>query len=422
MKLSPKVLGFTTSKIAHVDLSKVSNEELWGLYQQYLNIYDEVYTWGEPITLGLKENLGRFLYDYLLKQVNNKKKATDYLNLLVSPPEQSFVQREQKDLLKIALAIEQNKSVVELFKQDIKKLNLELKKPAYQEIYSLIKKHTDDYCWVPYDYGIVHWDEQYFIKSLQALLHEGNTQSKLNEMALYYNELPKKQHAIIMELAIDQYHQDLFQVLRDASFLMDYKKEIFTKSHYHIRLLLDEIGKRLGISRNYVQLYMPEELQDALVHKKILSKSVLSDREKCSILFSDKDKMFLYQGKEAYDLLKKYNIADNEEAKVSSFEGMIASGGKAIGIVKVVFNAKEIEKVQKGDILVAPMTSPDYVPAMRKAGAIITDEGGITCHAAIVSRELGIPCIIGTKIATKLLKDGQQVEVNANHGVIKLIE
>jgi pyruvate,water dikinase len=67
------------------------------------------------------------------------------------------------------------------------------------------------------------------------------------------------------------------------------------------------------------------------------------------------------------------------------------------------------------------MTRPDYVPAMKKAAAIVTNEGGITCHAAIVSRELGIPCIIGTKIATEVFKDGDVVEVNANHGWVRRI-
>ena len=68
------------------------------------------------------------------------------------------------------------------------------------------------------------------------------------------------------------------------------------------------------------------------------------------------------------------------------------------------------------------MTRPEFVPAMRKAAAIVTDEGGVTCHAAIISRELGKPCIIGTKVATKALKDGQYVDVNANHGIVKVVD
>ena len=92
-----------------------------------------------------------------------------------------------------------------------------------------------------------------------------------------------------------------------------------------------------------------------------------------------------------------------------------------MGTVKVLHSATEAYKVEKGDILVAVMTRPDYVPAMKLAAAIVTDEGGITCHAAIVARELHIPCIIGTKIATKVLKDGMKVEVNADHGWVKVL-
>ena len=81
-----------------------------------------------------------------------------------------------------------------------------------------------------------------------------------------------------------------------------------------------------------------------------------------------------------------------------------------------------IEKFQEGEILVASMTRPEYIPSMKKAIAFITDEGGITCHAAIIAREMKKPCVIGTKIGTKVLKDGDLVEVDANIGVIRIIK
>lgn len=102
--------------------------------------------------------------------------------------------------------------------------------------------------------------------------------------------------------------------------------------------------------------------------------------------------------------------------------GQIASGGKVKGQVRILKNVKQMQAVKTGDILVSPMTTPDFLPAMKKAAAIITDEGGITCHAAIVSRELKIPCVIGTKIATQVLKDGDLVEVDANKGIVKILK
>ena len=77
--------------------------------------------------------------------------------------------------------------------------------------------------------------------------------------------------------------------------------------------------------------------------------------------------------------------------------------------------------MKEKDILVSHMTSPDIVPVMKKAAAIVTDLGGLTCHAAIVARELKKPCVIGTKVATQVLKDGDKVEVNADKGIVRKI-
>jgi pyruvate,water dikinase len=105
-----------------------------------------------------------------------------------------------------------------------------------------------------------------------------------------------------------------------------------------------------------------------------------------------------------------------EETAPVLLEGSPASPGVEAGPVKIVMDASEIGKVEKGDILVAEMTTPDFVPAMKRAAAIITDRGGRTAHAAIVSRELGIPCVVGTGNATKTLRNGQTVTVDGARG------
>jgi pyruvate,water dikinase len=93
--------------------------------------------------------------------------------------------------------------------------------------------------------------------------------------------------------------------------------------------------------------------------------------------------------------------------------------GFGIGVAKVVSNPQEAAKImQKGDILVTDMTNPDYVPFMKLAGAIVTDKGGVTCHAAIVSRELGIPCVVGSENATKLMVSGKEYTVDSRSGVV----
>jgi len=109
--------------------------------------------------------------------------------------------------------------------------------------------------------------------------------------------------------------------------------------------------------------------------------------------------------------------------KSNLVKGLAASSGIYKGIVRVVLNpVKDNKKFHQGDVLVASMTRPEYISLMSRAGAFVTDEGGISCHAAIVAREMGKPCIISTRNATKILKDGDFVEVNANLGIVKIIK
>lgn len=135
----------------------------------------------------------------------------------------------------------------------------------------------------------------------------------------------------------------------------------------------------------------------------------------------EKGKLYIVQTRPVTTLKRRRN-GDEEDREQGGQElllkGQGASPGIGEGPVKIVTSAKQLDKVKKGDILVTEMTSPDYVPAMRLVEAIITDKGGQTSHAAIVSRELGIPCVVGTQDATSKLKDGELVRVNGQTGEI----
>lgn len=155
------------------------------------------------------------------------------------------------------------------------------------------------------------------------------------------------------------------------------------------------------------------------LYKKLPSKSVVEERKGGFIYFEGR----IYAGATLTDFQKIERIVilgdKNVSAGVREIKGMAAREGLVRGRAKLVFNVEQMNKVKRGDILVTPMTTPDYLSALKKAAAFVTDEGGLTCHAAIVARELGIPCIIGTKIATKVLKDGDLVEVDAEKGIVK---
>jgi len=108
--------------------------------------------------------------------------------------------------------------------------------------------------------------------------------------------------------------------------------------------------------------------------------------------------------------------------KVEKLKGLTGSPGKVQGKVQIIKDRSDISKFKKGNILVSITTNVSHIVAMQKAKAFVTDEGSITCHAAIVAREMNKPCIVGTKIATKVLKDNDLIEVDADNGVVKIIK
>ncbi len=147
-------------------------------------------------------------------------------------------------------------------------------------------------------------------------------------------------------------------------------------------------------------------------------------------ILKKRDSGFIYTENKLYVDAKKKEIEDKYHIKfeiedveyIQEFKGIPASQGIVRGKVRRVMGHKHISLIKKGEILVSPMTMPDFMPAMKKAAAFVTDEGSLTCHAAIIAREMKKPCIVGTKIATQLLKDGMEVEVNADKGIIRIIK
>lgn len=226
----------------------------------------------------------------------------------------------------------------------------------------------------------------------------------------------------------DYYIHELSIESNDLSYLLMAKKFVFIKDArddfrrygvYHALPLFNEIAIRMDIKRKEVSYLKSQEVIDFLEGRKIIEKEELAERQKGFVLYlNHKNELTCLQGKTISKILKAFHISQENES-VKEIVGMVASRGKVIGNVVLIKGIKDLVKVKQGDVLVAITTHPDFVPAMRKASAIVTDEGGITSHAAIVSREFGLPCIVGTKHATKLFKNGDQVEVDAITGRIK---
>ncbi|MBI3032602.1 hypothetical protein HYY69_03945 [Candidatus Woesearchaeota archaeon] len=206
------------------------------------------------------------------------------------------------------------------------------------------------------------------------------------------NKLKQKKEKIKIPSELKPLVKELQELIYFRLMRIDAVYELF----FLAQPLFDEIAKELNIEG--IKYYFPQDL------------------------FKPK----LTKAPEEYAAIKYYDhviftkpILNYQINKTAIIKGMAAYQGYAKGKAKIVQSVKDLDKVKEGDIMITHMTMPPYLPAMHRAAAFVTDEGGITCHAAIVAREMKKPCIIGTKTATKVFKDNDLVEVDANKGTVK---
>ncbi len=402
-KKAPLFLKFIR-KVHETDLTKKSNAELWKYYEQYCHYYKEVGVLGEPVAFCVKDALANHLENYLRRQLKEKglkKRFAEFFSALVSPTIPSFATREEQELIKIAVKAQQ-KGI-----------------PAMQRE---LEKHTNEFFWLPYDYESEIWGKEYFESVLRELIKKpaADLKAQAKRQKNQFGELKQKQKKFIHEAGIDLQHKQLFQVMQDASQAMDLKKEVLTQSHWYKNSLMKEIAKRLHIPFYHTYFIVPGEMKTGLLEGKLDKKGIETRQQHCvSICQDGKTVIETEENAKAWEQ-KVVTQTAVEESK--ELHGTCACPGSAIGKARVLLNSNQIHEMREGEILVAQATTPDFVPAMKKAKAIITNEGGITSHAAIVSRELGVPCIVGVANATKLIKTGELIEVHAASGTIKKIE
>ena len=174
--------------------------------------------------------------------------------------------------------------------------------------------------------------------------------------------------------------------------------------------------KQIGVlSKREMTSYLQGE--HALPHIDELNKRLVY-----TLFLSREDSDTVLTGKEAQQWVANNIEQEAVDENLSELEGTIACTGdkeQVSGIVRIVLSPKDLHKVQEGDILLSTTTIPEYVPAMRRATAIVTQTGGLTCHAAIVSREMNKPCLIGAKHLLQIFQDGDRVEVDLNKSIIR---
>jgi len=356
-----------------------SPDELLKIFQYISKAYVDSVSTGhilEGVSLGLEKEIKQELNRLAL---NQKEINLLYPNLTATK-QPSFLKKEETELLKI------------------KKL-----KGTKREI--ALKKHSQKYFWIHNNYAKpVILSPVYFKNKLK----------NLKKQVALKRSVPNKLR-LTRELKL------LLSWSKTAALWQDERKANILKSLGYFDITKRKIAKAAKINQKYLNFLGVKDIKNlkSINDLNNLKKELKNRSQGC---------MFLQENFREYVISKKeyQKLINKKPGKIKHsrqpLTGQIANPGKVKGRAVICKGLASLKKVKEGDIIVASMTRPEFMPFLKKAKGIITDEGGVTCHAAIVSRELGIPCIIGTKIATKILRNGDLVELDTNTGSIKIIK
>jgi phosphoenolpyruvate synthase/pyruvate phosphate dikinase len=392
----------------------LTKKQIVRLFQEY----DEIFL--QNLSLGMVTTLPDIPHSIFTKKVNDilagqvsllKLKSTpfEYFNVLTKIKELSGRQKESVGLLKMYQYIVRKKVPVKELEND-------------RILSKMIRRHIERLCWAYYSYMGPAFGEDRVFNELRSLIKSKiNPTKALNQISSDLQRvLPNRQKAE-GELKLNNSQKIAIHGLRECLRMKVIRKDSLDYASYSLEGVLREVANRAHISFEDARFIIPGEFEKVLRGDRNIIND-LPKRRKYSLVVAVGNKVKLLSGEQGKKFFKKINFKTEDLTEISEVQGQVACPGHVKGTVKIINLPADMHKMKKGDILVSFATIPDLVPAMKKAGAIVTEQGGITSHAAIVSRELRVPCVIGTKIATKVFKDGDFVEVDANKGIVKKIK
>ena len=310
---------------------------------------------------------------------------------------------------------------------DLLKIALEAKKG--KNIDSLLDEHIEKYAWLKGPVGFIDtsFTKEDYLERLENL-KDANIEKRLKTILDVRKNDDIEYEKIMNKYKFSPRAEKIIKAIRSFVLLRTYTTEYSDHLFYIGRnTLFKEISQRTNIDPQDLIMLEDKEIISILKNNGKMSKKIaklLDSRKKAFAILWINGKVEKIFGEEVFSLQNEvaniFKTSNNSDQKDESnvLIGNIANKGKVKGVARILKSYEDIYKVRNGDIIVATMTTPDYISAMEKASGFITDEGGITCHAAILSREFDVPCIVGTINATSEIKDGEIIELDAYTGKI----
>ncbi len=412
------VLNDFTEKAVGSDLKSEPSEALVSRLDEFGLLFEDMYAYATALPLlGYRhENpLTERMNDLLFKKTQARGetgKFGDYFMVLMRPLKRLQTQDQELAVLKLAAAAA---------KEGVKNSG-ELQAVFGGELESLRGK----YSWLSFDFcDTVPWNLDYYANLVveKTLLGVEGIEREKRFLENYEKNAAAGFEEVKTKLGLTPDEAAVFEVVRDIGYYKWAREQVFQQATFRLKRVQDELGSRLKLQSTLESKYLlSSEWRAALSNPSDFVRKAVLRTKSCLMLVSRDAGVRIVEGAAAESEYAAMVFAGEEVASgVKEWKGTPASPGKGRGRVSVVNVLADAPKMRQGDVLVSVATTPDLVPAMKKAVAIVTSEGGVTCHAAIVSRELDVPCVVGVRNIHKMLHDGEEVEVDATAGIVKKV-
>lgn len=420
---------FKCMKIDEANLQILSQNELHKLYSEFLEavMIAPIITlqlWGIEACFDDKWKIMEFVRKKLT-EMGRTRDIQYFKEMLSVNTGETVAFTEQKDFYRAAAALDKPEILSIFMNTDIRNISAELKKFKIEN--EIFEKHIYMYEWVHKEYVSGGWSRENWLNLFkEALIANMKPALKLENLLKEFKILNDERQKVIDLLSPPSDVLHAINCLSEFIAQRDWAKGHFTKALLSYHKLLDEIANKMDVELLDLFSYSYLEIENYFVTGKKIAKDEINSRKHNGYAIVIKDGNFtLITGKnEVQRLINQEEISEpfDKVINTQSFKGIPASRGYVQGTARVIEDASRISELKKGDILVTYMTTIEFTPAFRIVSGVITDEGGMSSHAAIISREFGIPCVVGTKFATKIISDNSTIELNANNGVIKIIK
>lgn len=394
-----------TKRICASDLSEKSNRQLKNLYSQYIDKFEEYYLflWTPHIIENFLEDSVKVKLKKQLEKEGKIESFDEYLNIIFTKTKLNEAETEEIELLEIS-----------------KKFNL-LGSKDDSEIDKLIDEHTEKWAWLPfYSFDMEPWSRKYFAGRVMKFK---NPEDELLKRQEGTKRNIKNLTKVKRDLQANRELLTLIDVAQDYLFLRTDRTDTLRKILYNMRSFLQEVAKRAKLSYDQIIFLTPNEILSFLDMGNLLPIDEIESRqEEFLIITKREEEIKVVSGKRNVAEIIQQELGERVMEKKLVVKGVGVYPGVVSGRAKIIDSVEEGDRMERGDILVTTMTTPEMVEIYHKATAIVTDEGGVTCHAAIISRELNIPAVIATGEATSIFRDGMMITVDSNKGLVFKVE